>query len=124
MPKKSCRPKDIISKLGEADIIFSQGNNVTDIIGKLGTSGVAHYRCRKEYGGMKSFKVKRLKELEKQNHRLRKAVSGLTLDKLILQEAAKLNCPHSNVCLPNKIIYHTKGYKFLSSLQGTAHDIG
>ena len=54
-------------------------------------SDVSYYRWRKEYGGMTTSQVKRLKELEKENQRLRKAVSGLTLDKLILQEAAKGN---------------------------------
>jgi len=91
MPRKRYRPEDILSKLREADIHISQGNTVTETIRVLGISDVSYYRWRKEYGGMTTSQVKRLKELEKENQRLRKAVSDLTLDKLILQEAAKGN---------------------------------
>ena len=91
MPKKRYRPEDIIAKLREADILISQGTTVAETIKQLGVSGVTYYRWRKEYGGMTTTQVKRLKELEKENQRLRKAVSDLTLDKLILQEAAKGN---------------------------------
>ncbi|MEJ2058533.1 MAG: IS3 family transposase [Desulfofustis sp.] len=88
MPKKRYRPEDIIAKLREADIHISQGKTVAETIKQLGVSDVTYYRWRKEYGGMTTTQVKRLKELEKENQRLRKAVSDLTLDKLILQEAA------------------------------------
>ena len=91
MPNKLYRPEDILSKLREADILISQGNTVAETIRVLGISDVSYYRWRKEYGGMTTSQVKRLKELEKENQRLRKAVSDLTLDKLILQEAAKGN---------------------------------
>lgn len=91
MPKKRYRPEDILSKLREADIHISQGKTVAETIRLLGISDVTYYRWRKEYGGMTTTQVKRLKELEKENQRLRKAVSDLTLDKLILQEAAKGN---------------------------------
>ena len=91
MPRKRYRPEDILSKLREADIHISQGNTVTETIRVLGISDVSYYRWRREYGGMNTTQVKRLKELEKENQRLRKAVSDLTLDKLILQEAAKGN---------------------------------
>lgn len=91
MPKKRYRPEDILSKLREADIYISQGKTVAETIRILGISDVTYYRWRKEYGGMTTTQVKRLKELEKENQRLRKAVSDLTLDKLILQEAAKGN---------------------------------
>ena len=91
MPKKRYRPEDIIAKLREADILISQGRTVAETIKQLGVSKVTYYRWRKEYGGMTTTQVKRLKELEKENLRLRKAVSDLTLDKLILQEAAKGN---------------------------------
>jgi len=91
MPKKRYRPEDILSKLREADILISQGKTVAETIRILGISDVTYYRWRKEYGGMSTSQVKRLKELEKENQRLRKAVSDLTLDKLILQEAAKGN---------------------------------
>ena len=91
MPRKRYRPEDILYKLREADIHISQGKTVAETIRLLGISDVSYYRWRKEYGGMTSSQVKRLKELEKENQRLRKAVSDLTLDKLILQEAAKGN---------------------------------
>ena len=91
MPSKRYRPEDILSKLREADILISQGKTVAETIRVLGISDVSYYRWRREYGGMNTTQVKRLKELEKENQRLRKAVSDLTLDKLILQEAAKGN---------------------------------
>ena len=91
MPRKRYRPEDILYKLREADIHISQGKTVAETIRLLGISDVSYYRWRKEYGGMTTSQVKRLKELEKENQRLRKAVSDLTLDKLILQEAAKGN---------------------------------
>ena len=91
MPRKRYRPEDILYKLREADIHISQGKTVAETIRLLGISDVSYYRWRKEYGGMTTSQVKRLKELEKENQRLRKAVSDLMLDKLILQEAAKGN---------------------------------
>ena len=91
MPKKTCKPEDIINKLREAEVLLSQGTTVAEVVRALGVSEVIYYRWRKEYGGMKVSQAKRLKELEKENARLRKAVSDLTLDKLILKEAAKGN---------------------------------
>ena len=91
MPSKRYRPEDILSKLREADILISQGKTVAETIRILGISDVSYYRWRNEYGGMAPSQVKRLKQLEKENQRLRKAVSDLTLDKLILEEAAKGN---------------------------------
>ena len=91
MPKKRYRPEEIIANLREADILISQGKTVAETIKQIGVSEVTYYRWRKEYGGMTTTQVKRLKELEKENQRLRRAVSDLTLDKLILQEAAKGN---------------------------------
>ena len=91
MPRKRSLPEDILSKLREADIHISQGKTVAETIRVLGISDDSYYRWRKEYGGMTTSQVKRLKELEKENQRLRKTVSDLTLDKLILQEAAKGN---------------------------------
>ena len=70
--------------------MHSQGSTISDAIRQIGVSEV-FYRWRKEYGGMKTDQLKRLKELEKENERLRRAVSDLTLDKLILKEAAKGN---------------------------------
>ena len=91
MAIKRYRPEQIIAKLREADVLLSQGYTVANIIKALEISEVTYYRWRKEYGGMTTSQAKRLKELEKENLRLRKAISDLTLDKLILQEAAKGN---------------------------------
>ena len=91
MAKKRFQPEEIIIKLREADILISQGKPIAETIKQLGVSEVTYYRWRKEYGGMGASQMKRLKELEKENQRLRKAVSNLTLDKLILEEAARGN---------------------------------
>jgi transposase-like protein len=91
MAIKRYRPEQVIAKLREADVLLSQGHTVTNVIRALEISEVTYYRWRKEYGGMTTSQAKRLKELEKENFRLRKAVSDLTLDKMILQEAAKGN---------------------------------
>ena len=91
MPKKRYRPEEIISKLREADVLISQGKKVVEVIKGLGITDVTYYRWRQEYGGMSVPQAKRLKELEKENERLRKAVSDLTLDKMILKEAARGN---------------------------------
>lgn len=91
MQRRRFRPEEIIGKLREADVLLSRGMTATEVVKVLGVSEVTYYRWRKEYGGMKVSQAKRLKELEKENTRLRKAVSDLTLDKLILQEAARGN---------------------------------
>jgi transposase-like protein len=72
-------------------VLVSQGSPVSDAIRQIGVTEVTYYRWRQEYGGLKLDQVKRLKELELENARLRKAVSDLTLDKLILKEAARGN---------------------------------
>ena len=77
------------------DVLVSQGQNIADAIRQIGVSEVTYYRWRQEFGGLKTEQVKRLKDLELENSRLRKAVSDLTLDKLILQEAAR-----STACRP------------------------
>jgi len=91
MPRKKYRPEEIITKLREADILISQGQTVASVIKSLGVYDVTYYRWRKDYGGMNTSQLKRLKELEQENARLRQAVSDLTLDKLILKEAAEGN---------------------------------
>ena len=83
--RRDCR------EAASVDVLTSQGQSVPDAIRSIGVSEVTYYRWRQEYGGLKSDQVKRLKDLETENARLRKAVSDLTLDKLILQEAAKGN---------------------------------
>jgi len=72
-------------------VLTSQGQTVAQAIRSIGVTEVTYYRWRQEYGGLKSDQVKRLKELEQENLRLRKAVSDLTLEKLILKEAASGN---------------------------------
>ena len=91
MPRKRYKAEEIVAKLRQVDVLVSQGQNVADAIRPIGVSEVTYYRWRQEYGGLKSDQVKRLKELEPENTRLRRAVSDLTLDKLILQEAARGN---------------------------------
>jgi putative transposase len=89
--RRHYRPEEIISKLREAEILLAQGMKVPEVVKELGIHEVTYYRWRKQYGGMRVNQMQRLKELEKENSRLRKAVSDLTLDKMILQEAAKGN---------------------------------
>ena len=91
MPRKRYTPEEIVAKLRQVDVLVSQGHNLAEAIRQIGVSEVTYYRWRQEYGGLKTEQVKRLKELETENTRLRKAVSDLTLDKLILQEAARGN---------------------------------
>ena len=91
MPRKKYKPEEIVAKLRQVDVLVSQGVSMADAIRQIGVSEVTFYRWRQEYGGLKTDQVKRLKELELENSRLRKAVSDLTLDKLILTEAAKGN---------------------------------
>ena len=88
MPRKHHKPEEIVVKLRQVDVLVSQGQNIADAIRQIGVSEVTYYRWRQEFGGLKTDQVKRLKELETENTRLRKAISDLTLDKLILQEAA------------------------------------
>ena len=89
MPRKSYKPEEIVAKLRQVDVLTSQGQSVAEAIRSIGVSEVTYYRWRQEFGGLKSDQVKRLKDLETENTRLRRAVSDLTLDKLILQEAAR-----------------------------------
>ena len=89
--QKRYTPEEIVAKLRQVDVLVSQGQNIADAIRQIGVSEVTYYRWRQEYGGLKADQVKRLKQLEQENSRLRRAVSDLTLDKLILQEAARGN---------------------------------
>jgi transposase-like protein len=91
MPKKHYKPEEIVTKLRQVDVLVSQGSVVADAIRQIEISEVTYYRWRREFGGLKTGQVKRLKDLEVENGRLRRAVSDLTLDKLILQEAARGN---------------------------------
>jgi putative transposase len=91
MSQKRYRPEEIIAKLREAEVLLGQGQKVPEVVKAIGVSEVTYYRWRKEYGGLNVSQAKRLKDLERENARLRQAVSDLTLDKLILQEAARGN---------------------------------
>ena len=91
MSRRRYTPEQIISMLREAEVALSQGQSVGQACRTLGVSEQSYYRWRKEYGGLRTDQAKRLKELEKENGRLRKAVSDLTLDKLILKEALEGN---------------------------------
>ena len=89
--EKELQAGEIVAKLRQVDVLTSQGKNVAEAIRSIGVSEVTYYRWRQEFGGLKSDQVKRLKDLETENTRLRRAVSDLTLDKLILQEASRGN---------------------------------
>jgi putative transposase len=91
MAKRKHTPEQIIGKLREAEVLLAQGQTVAQVCKGLGVSEQSFYRWRAEYGGLKIDQAKRLKELERENARLRKAVADLTLDKLILKEAAEGN---------------------------------
>ena len=91
MPRKHHKPEEIVAKLRQVDVLTSQGKSVADAIRAIGVTEVTYYRWRQEYGGLRSDQVKRMKALEVENTRLRRAVSDLTLDKMILAEAARGN---------------------------------
>ena len=91
MARKIHTAEEIVSKLRQVDVLMAQGRPVADAVRAIGVTEVTYYRWRNEYGGLKGDQVKRLKELEAENTRLRRAISDLTLDKLILQEAARGN---------------------------------
>ena len=88
MPRKRHKPEEIVAKLRQVDVLVSQGQGVADAVRSIGVTEVTYYRWRQEYGGLKTEQIRRLKELETENARLRRAVADLTLDKLILKEAA------------------------------------
>src|SRR3712207_8480964 len=91
MAKKGHKPEEIVAKLRQAGVLVSQGRSVADAIRAIGVTEVTRYRWRRESGGLKGDQAKRLKELEAENARLRRAVSDPTLDKRILAEAARGN---------------------------------
>jgi transposase-like protein len=91
MVKKGYTPEQIINKLREAEILLSQGSSVAEASRKIGIVEQTYYRWRKEYGGMRVEQARRLKELEKENARLKKLVADLSLDNSILKEVARGN---------------------------------
>ena len=88
---KRHKPEEIVTKLRQAEVLTGQGKTVAEAIRSVGVTEVTFYRWRQEYGGLKGDQVKRLKDLETENARLRRAVSDLTLEKLILREASSGN---------------------------------
>ena len=91
MVRKSYTPEQIIGKLREAEVLLSQGATVAEASKKIGVTEQTYYRWRKEYGGMRIEQARRLKDLEKENARLKKLVADLSLDNAILKEAARGN---------------------------------
>ena len=92
MARKHHKPEEIVAKLRQVEVLVGQGKPVADAVRAIGVTEATYYRWRSEYGGLKGDQVRRLKELEAENTRLRRAVSDLTLDKMILAEAARGNC--------------------------------
>lgn len=91
MANKRPKPEEIVSKLRQVEVLIVQGMSRIDAIRQIGVVEQTYYRWRKKYGGMGADQVKELKRLQKENERLRRAVSDLTLDKLILTEASRGN---------------------------------
>jgi putative transposase len=100
MPRKRHKPEEIVTKLRQVDVLVSHGKSVADGVRAIGVTEVTYYHWRQEFGGLKSDQVERMKKLEAENARLRRAVSDLTLDKMILKEAASGNSePCATSCL-------------------------
>ncbi len=91
MSRKRFTAEDIINKLREAEIFLGQGLSVEEMLRKIEVSGQTYYRWRKEYGGMRVDQARKLKDVEKENARLKKLVADLSLDNAILKEASKGN---------------------------------
>ena len=91
MANKRPKPEEIVSKLRQAEVLMGKGMSRLDAIRQIGVVEQTYYRWRKQYGGMGVDQLKELKRLQKENEQLRRVVSDLTLDKLILKEAARGN---------------------------------
>jgi cell division protein FtsB len=89
--RKRHKPEEIVAKLRQVDVLTAQGQSIAEAVRTIAVRVTTYFRWRAEYGGLKSDQVKRLKDLELENARLRRAVSDLTLDKPILAEAARGN---------------------------------
>ena len=89
MSRKFFKPEQIINRLREAEVLISQGAAVGEASRKIGVTEQTYYRWRREYGGMRVEQAKRLKELEKENSRLKRLVADLSLDNAILKEASR-----------------------------------
>lgn len=91
MARRAYRPEQVINKLREVEVLISQGATIGEASRQIGVTEQTYYRWRKEYGGMRVEQAKRLKELEKENTRLKRLVADLSLDNDILREAARGN---------------------------------
>jgi|TARA_B100002003_G_C13726254_1_gene363222 transposase-like protein len=91
MPRKRFSVEQIIHHLREAEVLLARGQTVGEVCRRIGVSEQSYYRWRREYGGLKLDQARRLKDLERENGRLRLAVADLTLEKLVLKEAAEGN---------------------------------
>ena len=91
MARRHHKPEEIVAKLRQVEVLTGQGKAVTEAVRAIGVSEPTYYRWRTEFGGLKLDQVKRLKVLEQENGRLRRAVADLTLEKLVLKEAASGN---------------------------------
>ena len=91
MGRKTYLPEQIINKLREAEILLGRGSTVAEASRQLGVTEQTYYRWRKEYGGMRVEQAKRLKDLEKENTRLKRLVADLSLDNSILKEVSRGN---------------------------------
>jgi transposase-like protein len=89
MTKRKYSSEEVIHKLREADVLLGQGKTIHEVVKQLGITDQTYYRWRKSYGGMKVDQAKRLRDLEAENARLKRAVAELTVDKLILKEVAE-----------------------------------
>lgn len=87
--RKNHTAEEIIGKLRQAEVLLGQGRTVSDVVREIGVTQNTYYRWRKEYGGMKMDHVRRLKELEAENTRLKRAVAELTVDNQILKEVSR-----------------------------------
>ena len=104
---KRAKPEEIIAKLREAEVRLSQGESVGMVAKSIGVTEQTYYRWRKEYGGLQINQAKRLKDMEKENARLRKAISDLMLDKQILEEVIK--APKGSAAKSSKPLPQTPG---------------
>ncbi len=91
MARKKHSPEQILGKLREVEIALAKGQTVANAVKQIGVTEQTYYRWRNEYGGLSIDQARRLKQLEQENARLKRAVADLTLDKLILKEAAEGN---------------------------------
>ena len=91
MPRKIHKPEEIVTKLNQVELLLAHGKATVDAVRTIGVTEATYYRWRQDVGGLKGDQMRRLKELRAENTRLRRAVSDLTVEKIILKEAARGN---------------------------------